>query len=144
MPGRRHATPVARGSLARLVAVIGALVGLVVLQGSPCPDEFHALGYDPLCATTTIEPAGLTMPDIAHEAGPPGDQGALTPQDSQDLPTGVAELCLALLVAVLLIATGLMRPGLFPATTPRAGQPLAPQGRRPRAPSLATLCVLRT
>lgn len=121
--------------------MIGALIGLVVLQGSPCPDEFHALGYDPLCATSTIEIAGLTMPDIAHQASAPDDQGAPAPQD---LPTGVAELCLALLVAVLLIAVGLVRPSLFAMTTPRAGPILAPQSRRRRAPLLSALCVLRT
>ncbi|UUV28681.1 hypothetical protein NQK81_28345 [Amycolatopsis roodepoortensis] len=145
MPDRRSGTAAARGRLARLVAVIGALVGLIVLQGAPCPDEFHALGHDPMCSTmTTIGSAGPALPDIVDDAGPLDAHGSLAPPSLPDLPTGVVELCLALLVAVLLVVIGLLRPGLLSEATPRARPLFAPLRRSLRAPRLAVLCVLRT
>ncbi len=136
----------------RLVAVLGVLVGLTILQSSPCADQLRVFGHDALCSTTaTIAPSSDTadspvsaligeLESAAHQVG----VGLLAPLSAPDAPAGVVGLCLALLVAVLLVVIGLARPSLPQAAPVRAGPRSSTMQRHRRGPALAMLCVLRT
>ncbi|MEU0465418.1 hypothetical protein ABZ215_15565 [Amycolatopsis sp. NPDC006131] len=128
------------------------LIGLTVLQGSPCTDQLQAFGHDALCSTTvtTATNSDCAAPPVADLIGEPDSAahqvgvGVLAPITAPDTPTGVIGLCLALLVAVLLAMTGLGRPAVLQATPVRAGPRLATAQQRCHAPGLAMLCVSRT
>ncbi|MFE6858362.1 hypothetical protein [Nocardia sp. NPDC057668] len=138
----------ARAGLVRVLAVLAVLIGLALLQSSPCLDQagtanaaLHSGMHGASGADTDagLPPSGA---DLLAVGG-----GALDvdwPAADFDVPVDVAALCVAVLIAALLLIAGTYGPVVFRPAHSRAA-PDIPAGRRPRrAYSLAMLCVLRT
>jgi hypothetical protein len=129
--------------LARLLLILGLLIGITVLQSTHCRDGFRGLAHVMMCPTTEVvgEDAGVVVHQLVSEHGavlyeaPVMDPGH---------PIGIAGLCLSVLVAVHLLMIGLVRPSLIGVASLRAGPRRGVTQRRLEAPGLAMLCVLRT
>lgn len=157
MAGRVHAV---RGRLARLVAVLAVLVGVALTVGLQCTDGMampmaHGASADaamacdsPSSAVAAIHVADRaatadmgqvaatgTAPDAAADDGAPGS----------GVVGGVLATCLAVFLAVVVVLAAL-RPGpLWGAVRLlRPARVVAIRAVRPRAPTLAELCLLRT
>jgi len=141
VPSGRSTSPSARGHLARLVAVLGVLVGLVFLQGSPCSDHIAA-SHCPAAEFTGVGISAISGTEVAMLDQV--ESTVLAPLGLPDAPTGVIELCLSLLVAVLLMLVGLTRPGSIRTPSEPSWLPNIAMPSRRGAPGLAMLCVLRT
>ncbi len=140
-----------RVGLARLTAVLAALVGLAMMQTSPCADEVRAFGHDMRCATINVSSAavsdeGTSAPSASEVAGDL-DAGAdllagavLGPE----APVGVLGLCVILLLSVLFAVARQARARPILVVPARAGPRPRNIQRRCHAHSLAMLCVLRT
>ncbi|WP_439659499.1 hypothetical protein ACSHWB_45220 [Lentzea sp. HUAS TT2] len=126
MPGASLMRKIARVSLVRVFAVLALVVGIALLQGTPCERDVASTGQ---CTVSIAQ----VVADSAITAGAelPGDLG------------GVPEACLALLLAVLLAVTGLRLPGLILVGAVTTPLPWRITDRRPEV-RLAQLCVLRT
>ncbi|WP_394619693.1 hypothetical protein JNUCC0626_11505 [Lentzea sp. JNUCC 0626] len=108
---------IARVGLVRVFAVLALVVGIALLQGTPCEGDLVPSAE---CSISSVQ----VMAD-------PGDLGA------------VPEICLALLFAVLLVVGGLRLPQLFLAQVVSVPVRRGGPRRRPEV-RLAQLCVLRT
>jgi hypothetical protein len=142
----------ARGLLARLVAVVAVLAGVVLAQGLQCAGGMS--GMHVASGMTCSHPVAMDSVDghftqetvTSTEAGQLPTSGCAVADshlDSDGLG-GVLAACLAYLVAVVAAMTGL-RP-IMPQRVDRLRFAHAPTIRRvlSRAPSLAELCLLRT
>lgn len=163
----------ARGYLARLVAVVGVLAGLVLANGVYCTDGMIAT-----MATEHVASSGMAVGTAQDRTAPaakvrverhssdhltaaepthrvtavcavPGAAGVLAfaGQGSPGAPGqgGVLAACLAFIVAVVAVIVGL-RPGwlrVFVAVL-MSGPATVIRIVQSRAPSLAELCLLRT
>ena len=121
----------ARGHLSRLAVVLAVLAGLALVVGVQCTDGMSMAhsGHE-----TTVEhpvAAGMLMtPELEFPDG--RDTG------------GALAACLMLIVAVVAIVAGLRLPGLRrSAAASRSVRWALGEVVLPRAPSLATLCLLR-
>ncbi|WP_143027967.1 hypothetical protein [Lentzea albidocapillata] len=130
MPGAGSMRTIARASLARVFAVLALVVGIALLQGTPC-DRDTALTAQ--CATSST----LVLVD---SPSPPTAIGTAS-ELLEDLG-GVSGACLAVLLTVLLGLVVLRRPGSIAVSVVRV--PLPWQGPDPRpGVRLTQLCVLR-
>ncbi|SMC47454.1 hypothetical protein [Kibdelosporangium aridum] len=139
VPGTSSPRIAAPRGLARLIVIFGVLIGLTGLQGSHCGDEFGALVHAAKCPTSdTYDPPELNALNL-HGA-------VMYHALSRDphVPIGAAALCLAVLMAVLLVMVWLSGPVLLGTVLLRAGPWLRRVMRDWGAPKLAMLCVLRT
>lgn len=129
----------ARGSLARLVVVIGVLAGVVFAHGVQCTDGMTTMAVKQVASSSMALGAGQdAAPAVIAFVGDssPGSHG----------PGGVLAACLMFIVAVVAVSVGLRSAlfRIFVAVLTFGG------GRRvfrvvaPRAPKLAELCLLRT
>jgi hypothetical protein len=132
----------ASGGLARLVVILGLLVGLTALQGTHCSQDLQLIAHTTMCPTTVAadDDIGRHYVIVSHHGAVL--YAALTADPH--FPVGVAGMCVALLVSVLLFMIGMARPGLLGVVPLRAGPQRAAKRRTLRAPSLAMICVLRT
>lgn len=142
MTGPTRSGRAARGDLARLVAVVAVLAGLVLTHGLPCADGAtgtHAAGTT--CGH--VRPAdGLT-----DAAAPVPVSACAAPAGALDAGGfgGVLATCLAFVMAVVAAATGLRPARLWNAgRAVRSARAALARTVLPRAPSLAALCLLRT
>ncbi|MDX8053674.1 hypothetical protein SK571_30250 [Lentzea sp. BCCO 10_0798] len=126
MPGASTMRKIARVSLVRVFAVLALVVGIALLQGTPCERDVVSTAQ---CAASSMQ----VFVDLPVD-------GASEPLD--DLG-GVAEACLAVLLVVLLAVAGLRHPRLFLVSVVRAPLPWRGPDRRPGV-QLTRLCVLRT
>ncbi|MFJ8814827.1 DUF6153 family protein [Amycolatopsis thermoflava] len=144
----------ARGHLARLVAVLAVLAGLVLLHSPHCTDGMSAMPH------LSASAGSATMTDAGSQpAAMVGQFSAVCPaieaegagvvavgsSHGSDGMGGLLATCLAFIVAVLATLLGL-RPswravGLMARLPERVARIRAVL---PRAPSLAELCLLRT
>ncbi|RZQ62376.1 hypothetical protein [Amycolatopsis suaedae] len=113
--------------LARLVVVLGVLIGLALMQGSGCRADIPGYGSTAPCPVSAVY-------DLSDTADSP-----------HDTPGGVLGACLTVLVtllgAVLLTSRGPGSTAILIGPAPsRRGSP-APAAR---IPDQASLCVLRT
>jgi peptidoglycan/LPS O-acetylase OafA/YrhL len=161
--GSRRRRRAARGHLARLVAVLAVLAGLVLLHSPHCTDGMTAMphlaasvgsGTSTAAAScgssaTMTEPGSqpATTADQLAAVCPAAGVGAVAAGSSHgsDGMGGLLATCLAFIVAVLAALLG-VRPsrqqiGLVARLSDYATRIRAVV---PRAPSLAELCVLRT
>jgi hypothetical protein len=129
--------------LARLLVVLGLLIGLAVLQSTHCRDGFRGLAHVMMCPTTQVvgEDSGVLVHELVTEHGAVLYEA---PEKDPHAPIGIAGLCLSVLVAVLLLMLGLAGPRLMGVVSLRAGLRQIVTRRRLGAPALAMLCVLRT
>ncbi|WHT23145.1 hypothetical protein N8J89_19335 [Crossiella sp. CA-258035] len=118
-----------RAGLARACAVLGILVGLVLMQESAHVEDPHSPGCHSLYSVAML---------VADDCVPA--QPAHGPQDPADL----LGACLALLVAVLLTLVALAGPRPLTTLLAQLRAPRPPTRRHRPVPSLALLCVLRT
>ncbi|WP_101463859.1 hypothetical protein [Nocardia fluminea] len=134
--------------LARLIAVLAALVGLAMMQTSPCADEVRAFGHDIRCPTAVLTANAVT------DAGAAAAEAVGDLEAGADLlgsamlepvaPIGALGLCLVLLLSVLLAVTRPVRARPILLAPARAGPHPVITQRCCNAPSLAMLCVMRT
>ncbi|MBC7299714.1 MULTISPECIES: hypothetical protein [Nocardia] len=146
-----HRGVAVRVGLARLIAVLAALVGLAMMQTSPCADQVRAFGHDLRCPTAGLAANAVTDGDAAatstsevvghFEAAADLLGGAMLDPVA---PVGALGLCLVLLLSVLLAVTWPARTRPILLAPARAGPHPVIIQRRCHAPSLAMLCVLRT
>ncbi|MGW0515984.1 hypothetical protein [Crossiella sp. NPDC003009] len=122
-----------RAGLARACAVLGVLVGLVLMQESAHVQDPHSPGCHSLYSVAMLvaDDCVPVQPTAAAEHGP---------QDPADL----LGACFALLVAVLLTLVALAGPRPLTTLLTQLSAPRPPTRRHRPAPSLALLCVLRT
>lgn len=104
----------------RVFAVLALVVGIALLQGTPCEGDLVPSAE---CSISSVQ----VMAD-------PGDLDGLG---------AVPEICLALLFAVLLVVGGLRLPQLFLVHTVSVPVRRGAACRRPEV-RLTQLCVLRT
>ncbi|SEP53343.1 hypothetical protein [Amycolatopsis saalfeldensis] len=142
------------------MAVLAVLAGLVLLHGQHCADGMSAMPHGAVsvtsetgtasCASATMAdtgsrsttmltevcPAGASAGVVARAAGMPLGSGGMG---------GVLATCLAFIVAVVSTLLGL-RPSWRPVAVAAwlSGRVVRIRAVRPRAPSLAELCLLRT
>ncbi|MGY1948579.1 hypothetical protein ACW9G9_34785 [Nocardia asiatica] len=135
--------------LARLTAVLAALVGLAVMQTSPCADEAF-VGHDVVCSTagwgtSAVADIGIAASEVLEDREAAAGLPAVNPRAPQ-APDWVLGLCVVALLSALLAVTWRPGPGPSPAVveSARSGPHPPPAQRRCHAPSLAMLCVLRT
>lgn len=128
VPGATTMRKIARVSLVRVFAVLALVVGIALLQGTPCERD----------VVLTAECTASSVQVFAEPAIAVGAAADLL----EDLG-GVSEACLAVLLAVLLAVVGLRLPGLFVLITVSAPTPWRGAHRRPEV-RLSQLCVLRT
>ncbi len=146
----RHRGVAVRVGLARLIAVLAALVGLAMMQTSPCADEVRAFGHDIRCSTAGLVANAVTDVGAATSASEVvGDLEAGADLLGSAMlepvaPVGALGLCLVLLLSVLLAVTWPARARPILLAPARAGPHPVIIQRRCNAPSLAMLCVLRT
>ena len=137
-----------RVGLARLIAVLAALVGLAIMQTSPCADEVRTFGHDIRCSTADLAASAVTnAATSAAEVVGDLEAGADllgSPMLEPAAPVGALGLCLVLLLSVLLAVTWPVRARSILLAPARAGPHPVITQRRCSAPSLAMLCVLRT
>ena len=127
MPGASMIRKIAGASLVRVFAVLALVVGIALLQGTPCERD----------VVLTVECAVSSAQVLADSSVVAGAADLI-----EDLG-GVPEACLAVLLAVLLVAAGLRLPGLFLVNAVSA--PMSPRRAHRRPPvRLVQLCVLRT
>jgi hypothetical protein len=146
----------ARGFLARLVAVVAVLAGVVLVQGLQCAGGMsgmhvasgmtcsHPVAMDSVDGHFTQETVTSAEADQLPTSGCAVASGATDSHLDSDGLGGVLAACLAYLVAVVAAMTGL-RPIMLRCVD-RLRFVHAPTIRRvlSRAPSLAELCLLRT
>ncbi|WHT23385.1 hypothetical protein N8J89_20605 [Crossiella sp. CA-258035] len=125
-----------RARLARAIAVLGVLVGLVLMQDTACAEDTHSPGCHSLYSV-----AVLVADDCAAEA--PGST-LFAPLHGPDDHTELLGACLTMLVAVLLALAAASGPRALKTTPARPWTPRSIARRHRPAPSLALLCVLRT
>jgi hypothetical protein len=140
-----------RGQLALLVAALGVLVAVLVVQASPCRDAVAALFGDAGAPAMTVEgqvripAAEVSGADIADSAF--AFASDLTPALSgPEAPAALLGLCAAVLLGLLAAVIARARP--------RSIAPIAVADEKPTprlvtiptasTRSLAMLCVLRT
>ncbi|MCK2243394.1 MULTISPECIES: hypothetical protein [unclassified Crossiella] len=123
-----------RAGLARALAVLGLLIGLVLTQEAAHADDPSTPGCHSLYSVALL---------VADHCVP-GQPGQAAPQHGPDQPADLLGACLALLVAVLLVLAALPGPRTLITVLAQFRAPRPPTGRRRSAPSLAQLCVLRT
>ena len=119
---------IARVSLVRVFAVLALVVGIALLQGTPCERDVVLTAQ---CTASSMQ----VFADPAITIGAASDL-------LEDLG-GVPEACLAALLAVLLVVAGLRLPCLVPVNAVFAHVPWQGPDRRPEV-RLTQLCVLRT
>ncbi|MDX3663652.1 hypothetical protein PV646_40760 [Streptomyces sp. ID05-26A] len=127
MPGASTMRKIARVSLVRVFAVLALVVGIALLQGTPCERD-------------VVLTAQCTVSSVQVLADSPATVGAA---DLLEGLGGVPEACLAVLLAVLLAVAGLRLPGLFLVNAGSAPVLWRAPDRRPEV-RLTQLCVLRT
>ena len=128
VPGAGSMRMIARVSLVRVFAVLALVVGIALLQGTPCERD---VAWSSQC--TTVE--AQVFADLPVAGGAASDL-------LEDLG-GVSGACLAVLLAVLLAVAGLRSPGLFLMSAVSVPAPWQGPDRRPGV-RLTQLCVLRT
>ncbi|MGX1806009.1 hypothetical protein ACWIGI_09850 [Nocardia sp. NPDC055321] len=138
----------ARAGLARVLAVLAALIGLALLQSSPCLDQAgtaaaHALAHG--TADPGSGPGAAPAPSGADlfEAA----VGALdieSPAPDFDVPVELAAWCVAVLIAALALLARRTGHTWALSAPVRAGPDIRAVHHPRRAYSLAMLCVLRT
>ncbi|MGH3927062.1 MAG: hypothetical protein ACRDTT_30045 [Pseudonocardiaceae bacterium] len=171
MRGTTRRVQAARGYLARPVAVVGVLAGLVLGNGVQCTDDMTAMAIEHVAssgmavgaAQDDAAPAAKArveryFSDQATAAEPtlqitavcvvPG-AAAVSPLAGDGSPgspgQGGVLACLAFIVAVVAVIVGLRPPWLRTfvlVLMPRRAAVI--RTVHPRAPSLAELCLLRT
>lgn len=157
--GRRRA---ARGHLARLVAVLAVLAGLVLLHSPHCTDGMTAMPHLATSAgsgtataaiscgsSATMTEAGSQPATMAHQLAAvcPAVAGVVAAGSSHgsDGMGGLLATCLAFIVAVLATLLGLRPSWQQVALIARLSERVTRiRAVVPRAPSLAELCLLRT
>jgi hypothetical protein len=159
MTGTARPVRAARGHFARLVAVLAVFAGLAVAVGMQCTDGMAVM---PMAHGADSAPMACGSPAstaTAHERVAPADNGPLTVAcaapgvaaayaESEAPGTGglggLLATCLAFLVAVVTLVASLRSAGLrsVPVMVGSARVRLI-RTLRPRAPSLAELCLLR-
>jgi hypothetical protein len=131
----------ASGGLARLVVILGLLVGLAALHGTHSRQDFQLLTHSRICPTAPVADTGTDgAVHISHHDAVLYQTLTMDPH----YPVGVIGMCVALLVSVLLLMIGMFRPGFLGIVPLRTGPQRAVKWRNPCAPSLAMICVLRT
>ncbi|MBP2329733.1 hypothetical protein JOF56_010118 [Kibdelosporangium banguiense] len=143
MPVRSRTWIAASGGLARLVVILGLLVGLTALQGTHSREAFRPLAHAAMCPTT-VHGADAGTEQIISPHGAAVLYDADTAHTSEPHFPGVIGMCAVLLVAVLFLLISIVRPGFLGFAFWRAGPQRAVKRREHRAPSLAMICVLRT
>jgi hypothetical protein len=127
VPGAGSMRMIARVSLVRVFAVLALVVGIALLQGTPCERD---VAWSSQCTTAATQVfadlpiTGDTASDLLEDLG------------------GVSGACLAVLLAVLLAIAGLGRPSLFLVSAVSVPVPWQGPGRRPGV-RLTQLCILR-
>lgn len=152
----------ARGHLARLVVVLAVLAGLGLAVGLQCTDGMAmSMAHGATSASTGMgcgSPVAMTAGHVGEPVTPAGAgqlssacaaAGAVALAD-EDAPGsrglgGVLATCLAFLVAVM-AAVAALRPGHLRSVVRilRTARAVVNRAFRPRALSLAELCLLRT
>ena len=127
MPGASTIRKIARVSFVRVFAVLALVVGIALLQGTPCERDVVLTAE---CTASSVQV--FTEPVIAVD---------VAAELLEDLG-GVPEACLAVLLAVLLVVVGLRIPGLFLMGVMSAPVSWRGAHRRPEV-QLTQLCVLR-
>ncbi|WP_157367715.1 hypothetical protein [Alloactinosynnema sp. L-07] len=165
MTGTARPAQAARGHLARLVAVVAVLAGLALAVGLQCTDGMAMPMAHP--ATSAAAGTGCGLPatmatdhglghvvpaDIGLPSGAcPAPNMAATFAFARDDASGTHDLggmlatCLAFLIAAV-TAVAVLRPAVVRGVV-RVLPPVrvaVVRAVRPRAPSLAELCLLRT
>ncbi|MGH3908574.1 MAG: hypothetical protein ACRDTE_30970 [Pseudonocardiaceae bacterium] len=163
MTGSSRRSPAALGQLARLVAVLAVLAGLVLLHSPHCTDGMSALPHlaaSSGTATTAVcgssaamteagsRPAQMAhqLPAVCPAAGAAGAVAAAagTSPGSGGMG-GVLAICLAFIVAVLATVAGLWPSWQQVALVAQPYKRTVAIGAViPRAQSLAELCLWRT
>jgi hypothetical protein len=131
----------ASGGLARLIVILGLLVGLTALQGTHSSQELHLVTHTTMCPTVSSIDAGIEG-DLRISQHSAVLYQALTADPH--FPIGAIAMCVALLVSVLLLMIGIGRPGFLGIAPLCTGAQRAVQRRVFGGPSLAMICVLRT
>jgi hypothetical protein len=150
--------PAARGHLARLVVVVAVLAGLGLAVGLQCtggmamPMAQGASSADVVMSCGSLKPAASSDHDVPGNMGHRGTTCAMPAafagngsMGSHGLG-GVIATCLVFFLAVVAAVATLLRPGGFATISrmPRSVPVAAIRDVRPRALSLAELCLLRT
>lgn len=165
MTGMARRVHAARGHLARLVAVLAVLAGLAVVVGLQCTDGMAmAMAHGATSATAAMTcgaPAAMAA-SPAPERLVPADDSRLTAacaapstaaafafaKDESSGSGGLGGMlatCLAFLVAVVGAVAALRPAGMRSVMmTLRSARVVVIRAIRPRTPSLAELCLLRT
>lgn len=125
VPGASTMRKIARVSLVRVFAVLAMVVGIALLQGTPCERDVVPTGQ---CTVSIAQVVADSAVAVGAEL--PGDLG------------GVPEVCLAVLFVVLLAVAGLRLPRLVALGVASAVLPWRAPDRRPEV-RLVQLCVLR-
>ncbi|WP_144065801.1 hypothetical protein [Lentzea albidocapillata] len=129
MNGTARTTHGARGHLSRLAVILAVLAGLALVVGVQCADSM-SMAHDG--HELTVERPVAAGMLVALDASGDSDTG------------GALVACLMLIVAVIAIAAGLRLPGLrSSAAILRPVRAALAAVVLPRAPSLASLCLLR-
>lgn len=125
VPGVSTMRKIARVGLVRVFAVLALVVGIALLQGTPCERDVVPAGQCAASSMQVFADPAVTAADLLDDLG------------------GVPEACLAALLAVLLAVAGLRLPRLTLTNAVFAPMPWQGPDRRPEV-RLAQLCVLRT
>ncbi|MCP2242478.1 hypothetical protein LX86_001199 [Lentzea aerocolonigenes] len=128
VPGAGSMRMIARVSLVRVFAVLALVVGIALLQGTPCERD---VAWSSQC--TNVETQVFADLPITGDAA----------SDLLEDLGGVSGACLAVLLVVLLVVMGLRSPGLFLVSAVSVPVPWRGPDRRPGV-RLTQLCVLRT
>lgn len=131
MNGTARTTHRTRGHLSQLAVVLAVLAGLALVVGVQCTDGMSmAHGGHEITAEHPVAAGMLVAPDLETPGG--SDTG------------GALAACLMLIVAVIAVVAGLRLPGLRSSVAAsRFARTALGEVVLPRAPSLATLCLLR-
>jgi hypothetical protein len=165
MTGTARRVQAVRGSLARLVVVLAVLGGLGLAVGLQCTDGMAARMVMPMTHGANVAGAAGVCGSAATVASDhrqrvmSADAGQLTAEcpprgvaesfvfvaDDLPNPGGLLATCLVFLFAVV-AAVATLRPGPFRGVVRmfRPARVLVIRATRPRALSLAELCLLRT
>jgi hypothetical protein len=115
-------------SLVRVFAVLALVVGIALLQGTPCERDVVLTAQ---CTVSSVQVFADPATLVGATSDLLGDLG------------GVPEACMAALLVVLLAVAGLRLPGLIPVNAVIVPVPWQGSDRRPEV-RLTQLCVLRT
>jgi hypothetical protein len=139
------ARPAMRGHLARFVAVLAVLAGLALAVGLQCTDGTAAMPMDMAGAAVECGSPSMVAEQAGHHVVDPCLPADASGASGFDGLGGVLATCLAFIIAVVAAAV-LLRPlrasGVFKAL--QLVRVSVFTALRPRAPSLAELCLLRT